>query len=81
MEQYNLEPLIHNGSVVVKIRKGIANDRLIKHHLAASGYIQSKRVPGLFTHETRPVTVSLVVDDFGIKYVGKEHAEYLLNCL
>jgi hypothetical protein len=89
MEQYNLESLIHNGSVVVEIRKGmyglpqagiLANDRLVKH-LAASGYIQSKRVPGLFTHETRPVTFSLVVDDFGIKYVGKENAEHLLNCL
>jgi hypothetical protein len=89
MEQYNLEPLIHNGYVVVEIRKGmyglpqagiLANTRLVKH-LEASGYIQSKRVPGLFTHETRPVTFSLVVDDFGIKYVGKENAEHLLNCL
>jgi hypothetical protein len=24
---------------------------------------------------------SLVVDDFGVKYVGKEHADHLINCL
>jgi hypothetical protein len=29
----------------------------------------------------RPFTFTLVVDDFGIKYVGKEHADYLLNAL
>jgi hypothetical protein len=89
MEQYNLAPLVHNGHVMVEIRKGmyglpqagiLANERLVKH-LEASGYVQSKRVPGLFKHETRPVTFSLVVDDFGIKYVGKENAEHLLNCL
>jgi hypothetical protein len=30
---------------------------------------------------TRPITFSLVVDDFGIKYAGKEHADHLINCL
>jgi hypothetical protein len=27
--------------------------------------------PGLWTHKTRPILFSLVVDDFGVKYVGK----------
>jgi hypothetical protein len=31
----------------------------------------------LWTHDTRPITFSLVVDDFGFKYVGQEHAEHL----
>ena len=35
---------------------------------------------GLFTHETRPITFCLV-DDFGVKYVGKEHAEHLAKTL
>jgi hypothetical protein len=38
-------------------------------------------MPGLWRHATRPITFSLVVDDFGIKYVGKEHADHLIKCL
>ena len=37
--------------------------------------------PGLWLHKWRPVTFSLCVDDFGVKYVGEEHKEHLLNCL
>ena len=35
----------------------------------------------LFTHVTRPIQFSLVVDEFGVKYVGKEHADYLIKTL
>jgi hypothetical protein len=89
IEQYNLTPLIHNGYVMVEINKGmyglpqagiLANKRLVKH-LATHGYVKAPRTPGLFTHVTRPVTFCLVVDDFAIKYVGKEHADHLLACL
>ena len=37
--------------------------------------------PGLWTHEWRPICFSLVVDDFGVKYVGKEHAAHLVAAL
>jgi hypothetical protein len=30
---------------------------------------------------TRPISFTLVVDDFGVKYVGKEHAEHLMTVL
>jgi hypothetical protein len=89
MEQYKLAPLVHNDNVLVEIRKGmyglphagrIANDRLLQH-LALDGYHQAKHTPGFFTHESRPISFSLVVDDFGVKYVGKEHAEHLVQCL
>ena len=40
-------------------------------------YYQSKLVPGLWKHEWWPVQFTLVVADFGVKYVGKEHALYL----
>jgi hypothetical protein len=29
----------------------------------------------------RSITFSLAVDNFGIKYVGKEHADHLIKCL
>ncbi len=89
IKQYNLLEKAHNGMVYVKIRKGmyglpqagcIANDKLIPI-LEAAGYHQTEHTPGLFTHETRLVAFSLVVNDFGIKYVGKENAEHLLATL
>jgi hypothetical protein len=36
---------------------------------------------GLFIHETRPISFSLVVDNFGVKYVGREHAQHLVDTL
>jgi hypothetical protein len=42
---------------------------------------KGKLVPGLWKHDTRPIQFTLVVDDFGINYVGKEHAQYLKNAL
>ena len=37
--------------------------------------------PGLWRHVTRPILFLLVVDDFGVKYVGTEHAQHLINTL
>ncbi len=45
------------------------------------GYQQSKLVPGLWKHDTRPIQFTLVVDDFGVSYEGKEHAQHLKNTL
>ena len=45
------------------------------------GYTQSKTTPGLWKHEWRPIAFSLVVDDFGVKYVGEEHAQHLLQTI
>ena len=58
----------------------IAYDRLVKH-LATAGYIPCELTPGLFKHKTRPISFALVVDDFFVKYVGKEHADHLMECL
>ena len=30
---------------------------------------------------TKPVQFSLVVDDFGVKYVGEEHVQHLIQAL
>jgi hypothetical protein len=30
---------------------------------------------------TRPITFSLTVDDFDVKYVGRKHAEHLVQAL
>ncbi|EJK68827.1 hypothetical protein THAOC_09958 [Thalassiosira oceanica] len=47
----------------------------------AHGYYQSPLVHGLWLHKWRPIQFSLVVDDFGVKYVGEEHARHLVDIL
>ena len=53
----------------------------LKRHLAADGYLPTGHTPGLFKHITRPVMFNLVVDDFGVKYQGKQHALHLISTL
>eukprot|EP00957_Ditylum_brightwellii_P024407 1842761-Ditylum_brightwellii.AAC.1 len=36
---------------------------------------------GLWKHDTRPVTFTLVVGDFGIKFVGNEHIHHFIKVL
>ena len=38
-------------------------------------------MPGLWQHNWRPVQFCLIVDDFGIEYVGIEHFNHLLMLL
>jgi hypothetical protein len=35
----------------------------------------------VWLHKTRQISFTLVVDDFAVKYVGKEHAHHLHNAL
>jgi hypothetical protein len=56
-------------------------NKLLKELLAKHGYYEVVHTPGLWKHISRPISFTLVVDDFGIKYVGKEHADHLLNAL
>ncbi len=35
----------------------------------------------LHKHQTRPIAFTLVVDNFWVKYVGKEHADHLIQCI
>jgi hypothetical protein len=87
IQQYKLLDLVHDGYVYVEIRRGmyglpqagiIANQLLVKR-LAPFGYYPVTHTPGLWRHKHRPILFSLVVDDFGVKYVGKEHANHLID--
>jgi hypothetical protein len=78
-----------DGYVYVEVRKGmyglpqagILAQELLETRLAKHGYHQSKHTPGFWTHETRATQFTLVVDDFGVKYVGKRDADHLINAL
>ena len=60
---------------------GILANRLLKKRLTVHDYYEVAHTPGLFTHKTRPIWFTLTVDDFGVKYIGKEHAEHLMSVL
>ena len=60
---------------------GILANKLLKERLGKKGYYEVPHSPGLWTHTWRPITFTLVVDDFGIKYQGKEYFNHLLSTL
>jgi hypothetical protein len=89
IDEYNLRPLVSNGYVYIEIRKGmyglpqagILANKLLTKRLALHGYAPTAHTHGLWRHKTWPIAFTLVVDNFGIKYVGKEHADHLYRVL
>ena len=88
-KQYNLLEHEKGGYVYLKIRRAIyglpqagrlANQQL-KEFLKPHGYYKVEHTPGLWQNKWRPSSFTLVVDNFGVKYVGKEHALHLLSIL
>ena len=80
--EYKLREIAtEDGYVYCEIRKGmyglpqagIIAQELLQECLAQVGYHQSKIVPGLWTHETRDICFTLVVDDFAIKIHRTHH--------
>ena len=79
IDHYNLHNIVHKGKVYVEIRRGmyglpqagiLAETQLI-HFLGKYGYAPVPHTPRLWHHQWRPITFCLVVDNFGIKYVGR----------
>jgi hypothetical protein len=89
IEKYDLNELAQDGKVYIEIQKGmyglpqagILTNELLQRNLAKDGYRPTTHTHGLWTHNTRTISFSLVVDDFGVKYVGREHAEHLMTCI
>ena len=89
IQQYNLRKHAKNGYVYVEIRKVIyglpqsgrlTNEQLPKF-LEPEEYYEVTHTPGLWRHKTCLIQFTLVVDNFGVKYAGKEHADHLLSIL
>jgi hypothetical protein len=89
IDRYDLLNLAQDGNVYIEIQKGmyglpqagILANKLLQRNLAKDGYRPTQHTHVLRTHDTRPISFSLVVDDFGVKYVGREHAEHLMACM
>ena len=58
----------------------IANQDLQKF-LEKYGYYPTVRTPGLWKHRTRPISFTLVVDNFGIKYTNKDDIDDLFKVI
>jgi hypothetical protein len=58
---------------------GILTNNLLAKRLATHCYQKTKTTPGLWAHDTLPVTFSLVVDAFGVKYEGLANSNHLIN--
>jgi hypothetical protein len=89
MIAYNLAPLVKNGFVYAEIQRGmyglpqagkIANDQLVQF-LQPHGYEPAPLTHALWTHKKRNIFFSLVVDDFGVKYVDRSQVEHLVTTL
>jgi hypothetical protein len=60
---------------------GILASKLLQRNLAKYGYHRKTHTHCSWTHDTRSISSSLVVDDFRAKYVGREYAEHLMTCI
>jgi hypothetical protein len=89
IQKYNLNALAVDGWVYIEIRKcmyglkqaGLLANQLLQTRLAPFGYYPARHTPGLWLHKTRPISFTLIVDNFAVKYVGKQHGEHLWNAL
>ena len=58
----------------------LAND-LLRKQLTSTGFHEPATTPGLWRHVWRPVQFILIVNDFGVRYVSRKHADHLLRIL
>jgi hypothetical protein len=88
--EYNLLDYVHvNGWIYFEIRNGVYGlpqsgalaNALLEKRLKEHDYYQCSTTPGLWRHKWRPIVFCLLVDDFGVEYVGERHALHLKSVL
>ncbi len=89
MEHYALQDKVLKGHIYMEMRRavwglpqaGILANKLLKKRLAPHGYFECAHTPGLWRHATCPITFTLVVDNFGMKYTRQEDIDHLIECI
>ena len=87
--QHNLKDIARDGYVYLEIWKGIygithvgmLSNNVAVHVRRTYGYSSTAHTPGLWRHQTSPIYFTLVLENFGVKYVGLQHAEHLVAAL
>ena len=89
INKYRLMNFVHNGWVYFEISNGmyglkqdrkLGND-LLQEHLEAHGYYKRPTTPELWRHKCQPITFVLIVNNFGVEYMGQRHADHLIKSL
>jgi hypothetical protein len=86
VDQYNLKKHSKNGWMYLKMhhtmwdlpQAGILANKCLRCKLAPLRYYKCVNTPGLWYHESEPITFTLVVDNFGVKYVSQDNINHLI---
>ena len=79
VDKYNIKVKEHNCYIFTQVTKGenglpqsgqISHDALVKN-LEHYGYRPLRKTLALWTHGRRTINFTLIVDDFGVKYLVK----------
>ena len=70
-----------NGALYGLAQSGYIANKDLEKHLKPFGYYPLKTTAGLWHHKTRPITFTLIVDNFGCCFVNKEDADHLFNAV
>jgi hypothetical protein len=89
LKQYNLHKHVFNGFIYLEMRRAvwglpqarILANKVLRKRLLSHGYYECTNTPSLWKHKTKPILFTLVIDDFSVKYVGKEHVDHLIWCI
>jgi hypothetical protein len=87
--KYNLRAISIGDWVYRDIRKGmyglkqagILANQPLQQRLPPYGYYPARQTPGLWLHKIKSISFTLVVDDFAVKYLGKDNVHHLRNAL
>ena len=86
---YDLNKIATDSWVYQKIVRGMYGiliagktaNNLLKKQITKADYHPYQFTAGLLKHVWRPVTFTLLVNDFGVKFVGKHHVQHLQRTL
>ena len=89
IQQYQLQKYVLNRFIYLEmwqaiwglLHAGIWANKLLWKHLLPHGYYKCANTTGLWKHIIRPILFILVINNFGVKYVGREHVEHLIACI
>ncbi len=89
IEEYKLQGCNRDGWIYFNTRQGcyglsqagIFANNLLQSRLLAEGYYKAESTPGLWHHKWCPIQFCLIIDDFGVEYVGLEHFNHLRDVL
>jgi hypothetical protein len=90
IQEYDLRNKVNaTGNVHCKVQRGmyglpqagIIAQELLEEQLLKAGCRQGKVTPGYWKHNWQPISFTLVVDNFGVKYINETDVNHLIQTL